>query len=344
MTLECTLVSGPRSSRFAEPLEVTIRFSPGCSGSELQEALSNKYGTDTLTVAGSPISEMFPGIPPLINGAVLVDCGDPEPQNDRGIDQSPAGLMLAVHCGPGAGTVTALRRGSYNIGRSGADVVIADAELSREHARLEVSDTAVTILDLGSANGTTVDGKRVKRSTVSTGSSIRCGNTIFSVILGPAVEPAQDGQAPGSDVSEPLLIRRQTEAWNRSALILTAGIPLVIGVALALITGMWMFLAFTAVSAVSVLAPLATGRRQRRELRARMKNDDGVRLLPLRTFCFGTLPMNFRRPPSLLKLTASGFAWDWPPRLPISGSILSTPIFSHQCCTLFRSGFLPPSL
>ena len=49
---------------------------------------------------------------------------------------------------------------------------------------------------------------------------------------------------------------------------LAAVLPLLVGVGLALLTGMWMFLAFTAVSAVSVLVPVLSGRRQRRELNA----------------------------------------------------------------------------
>lgn len=43
---------------------------------------------------------------------------------------------------------------------------------------------------------------------------------------------------------------------------------MIIGVGLVLVTGSWMFLAFTAVSAVSLLVPVFSGARQRRELRS----------------------------------------------------------------------------
>ena len=46
---------------------------------------------------------------------------------------------------------------------------------------------------------------------------------------------------------------------NRAALLLAAALPLAIGAGLAVVTGMWIFLAFTAVSAVSVLVPVAVG-------------------------------------------------------------------------------------
>jgi S-DNA-T family DNA segregation ATPase FtsK/SpoIIIE len=65
---------------------------------------------------------------------------------------------------------------------------------------------------------------------------------------------------------QPLIVAGRTETANRALLILTAALPLLIGVGLAVVTGMWMFLAFSAASAVSVLVPLAAGRRQRRDL------------------------------------------------------------------------------
>ena len=68
---------------------------------------------------------------------------------------------------------------------------------------------------------------------------------------------------------------------------LAAVLPLLVGVGLAFLTGMWMFLAFTAVSGVSVLVPFLSGRRQRREFQAavagppcRTGNDAGTPHLP----------------------------------------------------------------
>ncbi len=81
---------------------------------------------------------------------------------------------------------------------------------------------------------------------------------------------------PGSRQSRPRPGPTSRRRWwsatrrrnsNRVALLLAAALPLAIGIGLAVLTGMWIFLAFTAVSAVSVLVPVAAGRRQRRELR-----------------------------------------------------------------------------
>ncbi|MGX9900404.1 FHA domain-containing protein [Arthrobacter sp. SA17] len=265
MLLECTLVRSHGSELAGDPLELTISAPSGCSGLELQDAVSRKYGTRTLTAGGSPIEGMTVGVSPLVPGVVLVDGneaavhGNPRP--------SSLGLMLAVHGGPGAGTVVPLDRGSVRIGRSGTEVLIADPELSREHARLEVSEANVTITDLGSVNGTTVDDKWVRSSPVFTGSLIHCGHTTLSIVFGGSSVEQNVSAEAGSNVSEPLIVGRKAEDANRGTLILTAVLPILIGTGLAVITGMWMFLAFTAISALSILVPVVSGRRQRRDLK-----------------------------------------------------------------------------
>lgn len=276
MRLECTLVRspGPDTDACTSPgkdglcIELTVSAPSGCSGLKLQDVISRKYRVSTLTAGGSPIAGMTVGVPPLVPGVVLVDGNITRPM-DRNPESSSPGLMLAVHGGPGAGIVVPLHRGSFRIGRSGgSEILIADAGMSREHARLEVSEADVTVTDLDSANGTIVDDKRVKRSPVSTDSVIRCGHSTLSIVFGGSLtEQRVDGEAAGSNVAEPLIVGRKAEPGSRGTLIIGAGLPLVIGIGLALITGMWMFLAFTAVSAVSVLIPLMSGRRQRRELK-----------------------------------------------------------------------------
>ena len=176
-------------------------------------------------------------------------------------------LVLAVHSGPGAGLIIPLRRGRFRIGRGGTEIDIPDPELSREHAQLDVSDSAVTLLDLGSANGITVDGRKVQAATISTDALIRCGGSSMSLVFGAPLDSGALCSA-GSDVSAPLVVGNPAANSNRAALFLAAGLPLAIGTGLAAVTGMWIFLAFTAVSAVSVLVPVVSGRRQRRELRA----------------------------------------------------------------------------
>ncbi|QNE15175.1 FtsK/SpoIIIE domain-containing protein [Pseudarthrobacter sp. NBSH8] len=265
MPLECTLVRSPGSGLVRTPLELTVDASIGTCGADLQAELGARFGTGALSVDGVMLASLTVGEPPLVNGAVIVDGGTRSlAGKSRRPSGPPAPLALAVLSGAGAGTVVPLRRGTYSIGRSNADIVIPDSELSRRHALIFVSETAITIEDLDSANGTEVDGERVRKTVVATGSVIRCGNSTMSLIFVDA--PGVRLEEAGSDVHEPLLIQRRIDAVNRGALVLTAVLPLVIGVGLAVMTGMWMFLAFTAVSAVSVLVPVVSGKRQRRDL------------------------------------------------------------------------------
>ncbi|MBT2536668.1 FtsK/SpoIIIE domain-containing protein [Arthrobacter sp. ISL-69] len=267
MTLHCTLVRGPDAGSPGPPLELTIAAGHGAAGHLVQQAIAEQYGAGELTVRGLPLAGLAVGVPPFVTGAVIVD-GVGGHAADTG-NATDAGLLIAVHSGPAAGTVLPLRRGTYRIGRSGTEIALPDAALSREHARLDVTDTAITITDLGSANGTIVDGKRVAHSAVSANSLISCGNSTLSITFGP--RPAgqlAEWEAAGSSVTEPLRVPHRAEGGNRVILFLTAALPLLIGVGLAVITGMWMFLAFTAVSAVSVLVPMLAGRRQRCRLKA----------------------------------------------------------------------------
>ena len=261
MMLHCTLVAAPGSALPSWPVELAIELPESCPGAELQSAISRRYGTGELTVGRVPVAALNVGEGPLVDGAVLVDGAAAAAAPD-----APA-LVLAVHSGPGAGMVIPLRRGRFRVGRSGTEIVVPDAELSREHAQLDVSDSAVTLLDLGSANGISVDGKKVHAAPLSTDAMIRCGGSSMSLVFCGSLAPEVRASA-GSDVSVPLVVSNPAANGNRTALMLAAALPLAIGTGLAIVTGMWIFLAFTAVSAVSVLLPVMSGRRQRRELRA----------------------------------------------------------------------------
>lgn len=265
MTLHCTLVGGPGSSLAGRPLELSIDAPEGAAGADVCGQLAETFATGRVTVDGEDLRCLRVGAPPLITGAVLIDGGAvPVRRKQRRADAQPAaGLTLAVHSGAGAGTLVPLRRGTYTIGRSDARIVIPDAELSRQHARLIVTDTDIIIVDLDSANGTYVDGERVRNAAISTGSIIRCGNSTMAIVF--ADTPDKALSDAGRPVHEPILVAGHPESGNRAIIVATTILPLVIGIGLAVFTGMWMFLAFAAASALALLIPVVSGRRQRRE-------------------------------------------------------------------------------
>jgi pSer/pThr/pTyr-binding forkhead associated (FHA) protein len=76
------------------------------------------------------------------------------------------------------------------IGRENADFALDDAEISRRHVAVRPSAVDVEVEDLGSSNGTFVDGERISSpTTVSGGAKIRVGSTVLQF------EPSADSAA-----------------------------------------------------------------------------------------------------------------------------------------------------
>ena len=77
---------------------------------------------------------------------------------------------LTIVSGPGAGTTVPLERSVIVIGRDPAcDVVLDDPLVSKRHARLEIGQGRVELVDLNSANGILVGGAPVTYLTASDG-------------------------------------------------------------------------------------------------------------------------------------------------------------------------------
>ena len=73
-----------------------------------------------------------------------------------------AGYQLTMRSGPTPGKVFPLEKGEIILGRDlSCDIVVGDAEISRRHTRLYAQGGGYIIEDLGSTNGTTVNGQRL---------------------------------------------------------------------------------------------------------------------------------------------------------------------------------------
>ena len=87
---------------------------------------------------------------------------------------------LVIQQGPNAGSAYPLRSQTVAIGRSADNqIVLDDAEVSRHHARLIWQGNAYILEDLGSANGTWVNGARITNPVLlRPGDSIGVGKTV----------------------------------------------------------------------------------------------------------------------------------------------------------------------
>lgn len=90
---------------------------------------------------------------------------------------------LRLLAGPNAGTSFPLVSGENVIGRDPrAEISIDSPDLSRRHARVQVTNDAVILEDLGSKNGVIIDGKAIQgTSAVGHGARFQLGDLVFEV-------------------------------------------------------------------------------------------------------------------------------------------------------------------
>ena len=100
--------------------------------------------------------------------------------------QMPQGkrLSLAIINGPDAGNVYRIEKPKVTIGRTGADLVLNDTEISRAHAAVEIRDTTYMLEDLKSTNGTLIEGERITGPTeLQNHSEFQVGGSTLMLIV-----------------------------------------------------------------------------------------------------------------------------------------------------------------
>ena len=92
------------------------------------------------------------------------------------------------------GAVVPVRDGLV-LGRVAAcDVVVADSKASRRHARLIAEAGVVEIEDMGSSNGTLLNGKPVDRRMLRDGDRVEIGQTV--IVFREGALPGRSAAAP----------------------------------------------------------------------------------------------------------------------------------------------------
>ncbi|HEX5534919.1 MAG TPA: FtsK/SpoIIIE domain-containing protein [Actinomycetales bacterium] len=185
--------------------DVAVTAGPGTSFDELRPLLLEAVGRDptsaeALFVDGSRLDQgVVIGLPPLVNGAV-VTVARPGSEPGRAVGQVGGFLELHVVGGPDSGQVYRLTPGQHRLGRAGEAVLrIDDPDCSRVHAEIDVTAGGVLIRDLGSTNGTWVDGEKVGDSAVALTerSSVLVGSSTLRLRVPEATEAATHERGDG---------------------------------------------------------------------------------------------------------------------------------------------------
>ena len=96
----------------------------------------------------------------------------------------PAGASAIVRTGFYAGLEISIDRERIVIGRGRkADLALAEATISRAHAALGFDENGFFVEDLGSTNGTMVNGGRVERHRLKNNDEIQMGKLVIGVTV-----------------------------------------------------------------------------------------------------------------------------------------------------------------
>jgi hypothetical protein len=97
------------------------------------------------------------------------------------------------------------------IGRSSdLDMVLVEDMVSRKHAKITTEEQAVTIQDLGSTNGTFVNGEKVRKAELKEGDRILIGTSIIKMVY-------MEGDSTNNAISETEARSKMAVAANKRA-------------------------------------------------------------------------------------------------------------------------------
>src|SRR5271166_3151135 len=139
-------------------------------------------------------------------------------------DPSPKAPAAAATRPPGRSYVLRFISGKYQggefpivpdkqivVGRSSdLDMVLVEDMVSRKHARIAMQQDQIWIEDLGSTNGTFVNGEKIKRARLKEGDRVLIGTSIRKVIAGDATSPAARDEAQVKQNLENVAAARRT--------------------------------------------------------------------------------------------------------------------------------------
>lgn len=150
-------------------------FCPACP--------SPMSGTGTGAAAAVRAGFVGRGVATLLRRPPSSAPADPQPVRPINVEPDPADVLVRLaHDINGAPDVV-IRRPGATVGRNPvAEVCIDDSSVSWEHAQILSRDGAPAIVDLGSSNGTYVNGERIDESLLLHHDQLQFGDVVFRVV------------------------------------------------------------------------------------------------------------------------------------------------------------------
>src|SRR4051812_29716540 len=94
-----------------------------------------------------------------------------------GVEVRVDGVSIMVDRGPDEGAAAVLNGASLSFGtEAGCDLVLSDPTVSRRHLVLTVTPDGILAEDLGTTNGTWLEGVRIRSAIVPDGGQVKAGN------------------------------------------------------------------------------------------------------------------------------------------------------------------------
>ncbi|MDX1657967.1 MAG: FHA domain-containing protein [Nitriliruptorales bacterium] len=135
-------------------------------------------GANFCSACGAPTQreESKKAVEEVTTAAIDVGAFDQHEQLEDVPDLEPGTGMLVVVRGPNAGSRFLIDRDSTTIGRHpDSHIFLDDVTVSRRHAEVEREEGTMRVSDLGSLNGTYVNGERVEEQDLTTGDEVQIG-------------------------------------------------------------------------------------------------------------------------------------------------------------------------
>ena len=111
------------------------------------------------------------------------------------------------------------------VGRSSElDMVLVEDMVSRRHAKITVTGDQIFIQDLGSTNGTFVNGEKIKRARLNEGDRILVGTSIIKLVASDG-EISDDAARANAQLAEVAQVRRTSQVRTMSGAIDEVPLP-----------------------------------------------------------------------------------------------------------------------